>query len=309
MSAPRPDPRRNAVRDDLADARLSGRVDAPRFVNASAARVVVPAAGLRRRPADDAPLDSELIFGEPLRAFDRDGDWCWVQSALDDYVGYVRDAALAPDDAPEPGARETHGRPDTGADAVHRVHMPLALVFREPSIKSPVVMKLPMGARLSTTGEEVAGGERFHAAAGGYVLDQHVLATDAPLEDWVAAAAMFVGAPYLFGGKTWDGIDCSALVQLAIQVAGGRAPRDSDMQEAELGTPVDRGDGGFRRGDLVFWKGHVGIMLDGTRLLHANGFHMATAVEPLADAIARLAARGLAVTSVRHVPPQMAQGA
>jgi cell wall-associated NlpC family hydrolase len=183
------------------------------------------------------------------------------------------------------------------------VSVPLALVFRDASIKSPVRMKLPMGARLVVEAEEAAGSERFHRICAGYVLDQHVAGVHAPEGDWVRVAETFVGAPYLFGGKTWDGIDCSALVQLAIQSAGGQAPRDSDMQEARLGTPAERTPGACLRGDLVFWKGHVGIMLDDTRLLHANGFHMTTAVEPLAHTRERLGAQGLQVTAVRHVPP------
>jgi cell wall-associated NlpC family hydrolase len=126
------------------------------------------------------------------------------------------------------------------------------------------------------------------------------------LEDWVAVAETFVGAPYLFGGKTWDGIDCSGLVQLAVQTAGGRAPRDSDMQEAELGEPLLPDHRPFARGDLVFWKAHVGVMVDETRLLHANGHHMQTVIEPVDETFARLSARGIEPTAVRRLPPRIA---
>jgi len=302
--APPLDTRRNAVRPDLADERLRGRAYAERFVAGLARRVAVPSAALRRRPAEDAPLDTELVFGEPVTLFSREGDWAWVQSVLDDYVGYVPFAAIAP-------ARGVHpldpaSAEPLGPEATHRVHVPLAIVFTAPSIKSPVAMRIPMGARLCVVREESAGDERFLVTDEGYVLHQHALPLAEVLPDWVSLAETFVGAPYLYGGKTWDGIDCSGLVQLAVQAAGGEAPRDSDMQEAELGEPRAAETESLARGDLVFWKGHVGVMVDGARLLHANGFHMQTVVEPLAHTLARLEPRGIGTTSVRRLPLRVA---
>ncbi|MCF3932376.1 C40 family peptidase [Acuticoccus sp. M5D2P5] len=278
------DTRRNAVRDDLADVRLEDAVKAPRYATPTVARIAVPITACRRRPRGDAPLDTEFLFGEPVDVFDRADGWAWVQSGVDGYVGYVREEALAGPGAP-----------------THRVSAPLALVFPSPSIKVPPSMRLPMGAWIETSGEDRTGGEHFHALAdGGYILDQHV--SRGPLAaDWVSIAEIFVGAPYYFGGKSWDGIDCSGLVQIALQAAGQTAPRDSDMQEAELGAPLPLDPAGLVRGDLVFWKGHVGIMLDEERLLHANGFHMMTAVERLADTIARLRSKGLPPTMMRRV--------
>jgi cell wall-associated NlpC family hydrolase len=298
------DPRRNAFRPDCADAALKGRVEAERFVEGLAGRIAIPSVPLRRRPAPDAPVDTELLFGEPVLLFEHHGDWAWLQSVADHYVGYVPVEAL--DHAP--AVRPTDPRQSADPEATHRVHVPLALVFAEPSIKSAVRMRLPMGARLLVIGEEAVGGEHFHRTAEGFVLDQHCLSLAEPLLDWVALAETFLGAPYLFGGKTWDGIDCSALVQVAVQAAGGEAPRDSDMQEAELGDPRRLESHRFTRGDLVFWKGHVGIMADENRLLHANGHHMLTAIEPVADTLARLRTLGLEPTAVRHVAPDAAMG-
>lgn len=297
------DPRRHAFRPDLADARLTGRVEAERFVSGQAQRIALPSVALRRRPAPDAPLDTELLFGEPVTVFDRDGDWAWVQSVLDGYVGYVPVRALGAAQGPDAAAPSSAApvRPE----ATHRVHVPLAIVFTAPSIKSPVTLRVPMGSRLAVTHEETAGEDRFLVTGEGYVLVQHAVPLGEVLPDWVAVAEAFVGAPYLFGGKTWDGIDCSGLVQLAVQGAGGTAPRDSDMQAAELGEALPSDKRRFARGDLVFWDGHVGIMVDEMRLLHANGFHMQTVIEPVAGTLTRLAARGLAPTAFRHLPPQV----
>ncbi|WP_108662689.1 NlpC/P60 family protein [Acuticoccus kandeliae] len=278
------DRRRNAVRDDLADIRLEDTVSAPRYATPRIGRIAAPIASCRRRPAEDAPLDTEFLYGEPLDIFDSADGWSWVQSGVDGYVGYVRDEDIGALTSP-----------------THRVTVPLALLFPSPSIKVPPLCRLPMGAWVEAVEACHVGGEHFHLLRnGGYILDQHV-APSAEAPDWVAVAEMFVGAPYYFGGKSWDGIDCSGLVQLALQMAGGTAPRDSDMQEVELGQPLPLDPTGLRRGDLVFWKGHVGIMLDATHLLHANGFHMMTSIEPLATTITRLEGKGLPATAMRRV--------
>jgi cell wall-associated NlpC family hydrolase len=143
-------------------------------------------------------------------------------------------------------------------------------------------------------------------APDGFVVEQHLEPLAAVAPDFVAVAERFLCAPYLWGGKSVAGIDCSGLVQVACTMAGIAAPRDTDMQERELGTRL-AGIEALARGDLVFWKGHVGIMLDGARLLHANAHHMMTAVEPLAEAVARIASRGSSVTSIRRIRPLASQ--
>lgn len=280
------DPRLNAVRDDLADIRLQGRVEAARFVEGEECRIVSPLAPMRRRPSADAPLDTEVLFGETVRVFENNAEgWSWVQLGADGYVGYVPSAAIGP----------------TGAAPTHRVCVPRTLLFPGPDIKLPPLHDLPMGAAVTVTGAAEDHNARYGLIEpAGAVVEQHLRPLGASETDFAGVAERFVGVPYLWGGKSASGIDCSGLVQMACHMAGIAAPRDTDMQERELGTRI-AGIEALQRGDLVFWKRHVGLMLDGTRLLHANAHHMLTAIEPLAAAIARLEAKGAAVTSIRRL--------
>lgn len=282
------DRRRNAVRDDLVDARLADRVTRPRYATARPMAVTAPVARCHMAPGEPA-VDTEFLFGEPVDLFEEADGWAWVQSTVDAYVGYVPAATL--------GAR--------GAAPTHVVSVPSAVAYEEATIKRAIRGTLPLGAAVHAA-ETVETSETFlrvgpgSPLAGAFVLVNHLRPVDAPPPaDWVALAEMFVGSPYVWGGKTWGGIDCSGLVQLALQAAGRAAPRDSDMQAAELGVPL-AADAPLQRGDLIFWKGHVGIMLDPARLLHANGHHMMTAIEPLAEAVARLDGKGIPVTLRRR---------
>ncbi|MEM6847741.1 MAG: NlpC/P60 family protein [Pseudomonadota bacterium] len=278
------DPRLSAIRDDLADERLRDAIDRPHYAAGEDGIIVVPIAPCRRRPASDAPLDTEFLHGEPVRVFDRKAGWAWVQSLSDSYVGYT--------------PAENIGPPHT---STHRVSAPLALPFPSPSIKVPPRPALPLGASVHVVTDVLEGNEHFHMTAdGAFILRQHLALLDAPAPDWVAVAEEFCGAPYLWGGKSWDGIDCSGLIQLSLAAAGISAQRDSDMQLATLGAPLSDGER-LRRGDLVFWKGHLGVMRDAEILLHANGFHMKTASEPVAEAIARLERLGLPVLARKRV--------
>lgn len=293
-TAPDPlDRRLAAARPDLADARLAGRVEAERFVEGAPHRVRAASAPLRREPSPDAPLDTELLAGEPVDVFETDGEgWAWLQSEADGYVGYApADALVARAAAPEP---------------THRVVVPATLLFPEPDIKTPPVGTLSMGAWVAVVGE-MAGrdGRTFlRLADQRLVVERHVRGLDAAaMPDWVALAASLSGTPYLWGGKTRAGIDCSGLVQLAMQTAGLEAPRDTDMQEAAIGDAIavdPERPAGLARGDLLFWPGHVGVMVDEARLLHANAHHMLTALEPLDTVLARHAEAGLSLRTVRR---------
>ena len=275
------DPRRFAVRDDLADEALADEVRGVPLARGTLRGVLLPSVAVHRRPSFDAAIDTEFLCGEEVRVFAEADGWAWAQSSVDRYVGYVPSEALGP-------ARSR---------TTHTVGVPLGLVYPEPSIKAPPVARLPMGAAILVT-EDVHTKEHFCCLAnGGFVLERHLRA---PADDFVAVAQWFVGAPYLWGGKTWSGIDCSGLIQLALQMVRHPCPRDSDMQEVELGEALDA-DAPLRRGDFVFWRGHVGIMVDGDRLLHANGYHMLTVIEPLAETIARLSRTGPGITCRRRV--------
>jgi len=271
------DPRLNAVRPDRADIRLKGMVAADRFVEGIPRRVVAASAPLKRAPAPEAPLDSELIRGEAVLVFDAtDEGWSWVQSRVDGYVGHVATDTLGP---PEPAP-------------THRVTALRTFVYPGPDMKLPARAALSLASRVTIVGEAETRGTRFALLAGGEgaIVARHLAPVGAPPEpDFVAVAERFVEVPYLWGGRTSLGLDCSGLVQLAMMAAGRPVPRDTDMQQDAIGVPVEGGLAApLRRGDLVFWPGHVAILIDPARIVHASGGHMTVVVEPLAEAVARI---------------------
>jgi cell wall-associated NlpC family hydrolase len=277
------DPRTTPARPDLAARHLQGRVDAARFVDGTTREVRDESAPVRREPAPDAPLDTEALKGELVTVYETTEEgWCWGQLARDGYVGWLPANALAP----------------PGPPATHVVSALRTLAFPGPSIKLPPVAGFSLGCRLAVARTEGP----LAVTPSGYVPARHLAPLDAIAPDFVAVAERFVDVPYLWGGKTSLGIDCSGLVQVALTAAGIACPRDSDMQEKALGAAVSAGPSDLRRGDLVFWKGHVAIARDGATLVHANAFHMAVAVEPAAEAIARIAAGGSAVSAVKRLP-------
>jgi cell wall-associated NlpC family hydrolase len=278
------DKRLTPARPDLADIALQGHVAAERFVEGRDARIVAPSAPLRRRPAPDAPLDTEALMGEAVRVFEERDGYAWAQLATDGYVGYLPAGVLAAA-APAP---------------THRVVALRTFVYPGPDLKLPPSSFLSFGATPAAGDASERG--FVPLLSGGYVWAGHLAPLAHAEADFVAVAERFGGTPYLWGGKSSLGLDCSALVQLSLAATGATAPRDSDQQEAGLGHRVSRETGSLRRGDLVFWRGHVGIMRDETTLLHANGWHMAVASEPLAGAEARIEASGGGpVTSVRRL--------
>jgi cell wall-associated NlpC family hydrolase len=278
--APASDPRLTPARTDVAAAHLKGKVEAARFVEGAEQEIVVGQVPLRQAPSHDAPLLTEALRGERITVYDTDDEgWAWGQLKDDCYVGYLPAAALL----------------TPSAEPTHRVAALRTLVFPQASIKAPPVDALPLGAKLAvlrTQGE-------FAVTAGGFLPAKHVAPVASTESDFVAVAERFVGVPYLWGGKSSLGLDCSALVQVSLNACGIACPRDTDMQEAALGKPIALA--GLQHGDLIFWKGHVAIALGRNSMIHANAFHMAAAVEPVADAVARIASGGSQVTSVRRL--------
>jgi hypothetical protein len=278
------DRRLTPLRPDLADERLRARVDAPRFAAGTLKRVAAAVAPLRGRPSPDASLDTEALMGEAVTVFDEHEGWAWGQLARDGYVGYLPAEALGPAE-PAP---------------THRVRVLRTFVYPGPSLRLPVAACLSLGAEVAAGAIE---GDYVRIGAG-YVFAGHLAPREARESDFVAVAERFLGTPYLWGGKTSLGIDCSGLIQVALAAAGLEAPRDSDMQERALGTVRDPADlDGLARGDLIYWKGHTGVMLDAERLLHANGHHMLTAIEPLRFAEARIREKSYGpITAIKRLP-------
>jgi cell wall-associated NlpC family hydrolase len=279
------DPRLTPARADLAATHLQGKVQAARFVAGVAYEVVAPQAPLRLAPRLDAPLATEALRGERVVIYQSDVEgWSWGQLESDRYVGWLPTDAL--------------GAP--GSPATHRVAALRTLVFPGPSIRLPPVQALPLGATLAVVRVQ----DRLAVTpTGDHVPAAHLAPIWQHEPDFVAVAERFVGVPYLWGGKTALGLDCSGLVQVALSASGMACPRDSDMQEAALGIPVDRGNdlSDLRRGDLIFWEGHIAIVSERGSLVHANAFHMAVAIEPIAEAVARIRDGGSKVTSVRRI--------
>lgn len=264
------DPRIHAVRPDLADIALAGIVTAPRFADGVAMRGTVASTMLRAAPDDAAVAISALLFGEEFIVFDVAHGWVWGQCRHDAYVGWVRASTLA-----------------TASTAVtHRVSVATATIFTAPDIKARVVGTLSLNARVAASDTSV---DAFVAAAGGYLHHRHIASIDTVLVDPAAVALGFVGTPYVWGGRTRDGIDCSGLTQAVLIACGTRCPRDSDQQRDAF-APVD--PAARRRGDLVVFPGHIGILADPLTLIHANAHWMTTVVEPLADVAARIAPSG-----------------
>jgi cell wall-associated NlpC family hydrolase len=276
-----PDPRLTPARPDLAAAHLRGKVEARRFVEGTRRAVQAPQAPLRQAPSHDAALLTEALKGELVTVYDDNGEgWSWVQLVSDGYVGWLPSGALVP-----PGPAPTH-----------RVNALRTLAFPGASIKLPPVAALSFGCAVAVTRFE---GNFALTPEGEFLPAQHLAPLGTVEPDSVALAERFLGTPYLWGGKTSAGIDCSGLVQVALTAAGVVCPRDSDMQEAALGTKVDVT--ALRRGDLLFWKGHVAMARDATTIVHANAHHMAVAIEPAVEALGRTAAAGSELRSVRRI--------
>ncbi|MBR1147602.1 NlpC/P60 family protein [Bradyrhizobium sp. AUGA SZCCT0431] len=278
------DPRLTPARPDLAAKYLEGKVTAARFVTGEEFCVIDAIAPLREAPAADAPLLTQALKGERVTIYDRNGEgFAWGQLGSDGYVGWLPDAAL--------------GKPS--AAPTHKVTALRTFAFPAASIKLPPVDTLSMGALLNVAREDGA----FAVTREGWHLPRrHVSGLETMEKDFVAVAEKFVGTPYLWGGKSSLGIDCSGLVQIALNAAGTGCPRDSDMQQDGLGRALNPSETKkLQRGDLIFWKGHVAIVRDADTIVHANAHHMATAIENTVEAIARIKAAGSEVTAIKRL--------
>ena len=278
------DPRLTPARPDLAAKYLEGKVEAARFVTGAAFEITDAIAPLRMAPSSEAELMTQALKGERATIYDRNGEgWAWGQLSRDGYVGWLPDSSLA---APQ-------------AAPTHKVTAIRTFAFPGPSIKLPPLDTLVMGSALTMTRED---GAFAVTREGWYVPRSHLGNLDLFEKDFVEVAERFVGTPYLWGGKSSLGIDCSGLVQIALNAAGTGCPRDSDMQQDGLGRDIDSAQRGkLQRGDLIFWKGHVAIARDADTVVHANAHHMATVIENTADAIARIKAAGNEIAAIKRL--------
>jgi cell wall-associated NlpC family hydrolase len=265
------DPRLNPFRPDLAAKVLEGQVEAERFVEGTGYQVSAGVAPVRKAPAGDAEQLSQALHGAVFTVYEEREGFGWGQMASDSYVGWVDMAALS---APV-------------LETTHRVKALRTYVFSAPNLKSAPHFLLSLNAEITAEGED---GRFTKAARAGWVFTGHLGPKTALETDPVDVALRFLNTPYQWGGVESLGLDCSGLLQMAHRACGIAAPRDSDMFRT-IGAPVaiSADHSGYRRGDIICWKGHVGIMADEAMLLHANGFHMATVLEPLADVAARIA--------------------
>ena len=275
---PRLDPldrRLNLYSAELAEAGLRGKVEAARFVEGRPARITAASADLRPLPDRARSIDHQLLLGETVKVFAEQDGWSWVKADHDGYVGWT----LAHDLSAETG------------EPTHVVHVQRTFAYPGPDLRFPVSRTLSMGSAVRVVGEaETRGSRYFELDTGEALFARHLRAVGEVDSDYVAVARKFLGTPYLWGGATGFGVDCSGLIQLAMRMCGRLVLRDSDMQAATIGASIDPGPGyaNLERGDLVFWRGHAAIVEGDGNLLHASGHTMEVVSEPLDEAIARI---------------------
>lgn len=276
------DRRLTPARPDVAASDLRGVVKAERYSDGVLKQVCVGHCNLHETPCRDDGLDTQLHIGQTFRVYDEQAGWAWGQATFDKYVGYVPSGALSGD----------------VLETTHRVGVLRTFIYPAPSVKRTPNEVLSLNAEVAVLGEK----DGYAETAFGYVFARHLRSKEVAVPDVVAAALTFLRVPYLWGGRTGLGIDCSGLIQESFLNAGRVVPRDTDLQEDSIGVRINADNrlDGLQRGDLVFWDRHVGIMTDPNTLLHANAYHMCVEAEPLAQAVERIRSVEGPVTSIRR---------
>lgn len=271
------DRRTTPANDRVAHVSLRGTVEAPAYTEGAFARVIAPLADLLVAPG--GARDRQVLLGDRFLVLDRHEGWAYGQAEKDGFCGYLPEEALGPD-----------------APVTHWVAAPASHLYPEPRTQAREIAALPFGAKVAVTGQE----GKFAQTAHGFIPAMHLRALEDRFDDPVAVAALFLGTPYLWGGNSRAGIDCSGLAQAALLACGIPCPGDSDLQET-VGTAIPEG-APLQPGDLLFWTGHVALVADATRILHATGHYMATVYEDREAAIARIIAQGGGPVIARRRP-------
>lgn len=273
MSETHIDRRLNAYREDLADSRLQGKVNADRFTNGVIKRVGVHFLDILKSPNNTASVDAQVLFGHDVRVYDNNNGWSWIQTETDGYVGYVNAEGLC----------------EIDAEPTHMVLAPRTFLYSQPDLKMPRSGYRSIGSRLTVVGTQVTRGTDYKVLASGEaVIARHLIQLGEWRDDFVSVTETLLHTPYLWGGNSGFGADCSGMIWLGFLLCGKSVLRDSDMMAETIGQVIDSDPQRLQRGDLIFWKGHVGVMKDANTLLHSNGHTMTAAEEPLIDAIERI---------------------
>ncbi len=236
--------------------------------------IITPSTYMKSNTQSVSLLETECLYGEKVEILDKYQEWVYCKLNTDNYCGWIQKNSLG-----------------QLKKITHRVINKSSFIYRETNPKSEILLRIPMGARLAVENIKSNWAQTFliinNKMQVGYVPSGHIVDNDNKVNDWVKIAQTLEGTPYRWGGRDTLGIDCSALLQLSYQTYGQNIPRNTSEQ-VNLKKNTLTNLNNLKRGCVVFWPGHVGIMIDKVNCIHANSFHMKTVTEPLFDIINRM---------------------
>lgn len=237
--------------------------DPARVTTDTPGQIAWPHVDLLAHPA--GPRDRQLLLGEAVTILGSNQQHSYIRSEKDGYIGYVTGLSIT---TPQPPSHQVI------AAATHS--------YGDASIRSADLATLSFGAKITASGDS----QDFVETSHGHIPKQALAELPTPARDPITTARLFLNTPYLWGGNTRSGIDCSGLIQAALLAANMPCPGDSDQQQ-QLGQTITNGQ--YQSGDLLFWNGHVALVTSPTKMIHANAHHMQVVEEPITQAIIRIA--------------------